>query len=66
MREPWRLTKLVALLAYGDLGTVAPKRGRSRAMRGGSFAAALVVYGYIIAVAMTRSPTPGLFAELMW
>ena len=44
------------LVGYIVLGTVALKRGRTRAMRIAAFVAALVVFGYIVAVAVTKSP----------
>jgi uncharacterized membrane protein SirB2 len=56
----WLTAKVVALLAYIVLGSLALKRGRSRRVRTVSFALALAVFLYIIAVAITRSPLPGL------
>jgi uncharacterized membrane protein SirB2 len=58
----WLTAKVVALLAYIVLGSLALKRGRSRRVRTVSFALALAVFLYIIAVAITRSPLPGLTA----
>lgn len=55
---PWLTAKLVALLVYIGLGTVALKRGRTRAIRAGAWIAALCVFGYIVAVAYTRNPWP--------
>jgi uncharacterized membrane protein SirB2 len=60
LREPWLITKLVALLVYIGLGTVALKSGKTHRIRVGSFAAALMVYVYIIGVAVTRSPSLGI------
>lgn len=54
----WLTAKLVALAGYIVLGSVALKRGRTRRVRGVAFATALVVFGYIVAVALTRSPWP--------
>lgn len=54
----WITAKVLALLAYIVLGTVALKRGRTKALRAGAFAAALAAAGYIVWVALTRDPTP--------
>ncbi|MEW9899185.1 SirB2 family protein [Chitinivorax sp. PXF-14] len=56
---PWLTAKVLALLAYIGLGMVALKRGRSKPVRAGAFALALLTFAYIVAVALTRSPTPG-------
>lgn len=58
LSHPWLMAKLVALLAYILLGTLALKRGRSRAIRTGALAAALVAYGYMLAVAIHHDPWP--------
>ena len=54
----WITAKVLALLAYIVLGTVALKRGRTKGIRAGAFAAALAAAGYIVWVALTRDPTP--------
>jgi uncharacterized membrane protein SirB2 len=56
----WLTAKVLALLAYIVLGSLALKYGRSRRARGFAFAAALGVFFYIVAVAITRSPAAGL------
>ena len=56
----WR--QVVALLAYIVCGTMALKRGRSRAVRSAFFVAALAILAYIVSVAMTRSPF-GVFIQ---
>lgn len=53
---PWLTAKVVALIAYILLGTVALKRGRTKAIRATAFAAALATFGYIVAVALTKNP----------
>lgn len=55
-QAPWLTAKLVALVAYIGLGTVALKRGRTRQVRALAFAGALACFGYILAVAMTKNP----------
>ncbi|HET9339040.1 MAG TPA: SirB2 family protein [Casimicrobiaceae bacterium] len=60
---PWISAKVVALVAYIVLGTVALKRGRSPAIRAAAFFAALATFGYIVSVALSKSPW-GAFARL--
>lgn len=59
LAHPWLATKIGALVAYIVLGSIALKRGRTRAVRGVAFAAAVATYAYIAGVALTRSPTLG-------
>lgn len=56
----WVTAKVIALIAYIFLGTVALKRGRTRETRLAAFIAALAVFGYIVAVALTKQPLPGV------
>ena len=56
--QGWITAKLLALLLYIGLGTVALKRGRTLGVRAAAFAGALATFGYIAAVAVTRSPAP--------
>jgi uncharacterized membrane protein SirB2 len=59
----WLAAKVVALLGYVALGTIALKRGRTRAQRTIALVAALATFAYIVSVAITKSPL-GLFARL--
>lgn len=52
--QPWLTAKFFGLLAYIFLGSLALKRGRTRAQRAGFFALALLAFAYIVAVALTR------------
>ena len=54
----WLTAKLLALLLYIVLGSIALKRGRTRNQRIAAWFAAQAVFFYIIAVALTRSPLP--------
>jgi uncharacterized membrane protein SirB2 len=54
----WLTAKLVALVAYIALGIIALRRGRSKRQRIAAWLAALAVFGYIVAVALTRDPSP--------
>ena len=52
----WLLAKVVALVVYIALGTVALKRGRTRGVRVAALFGALATFGYIASVAITKSP----------
>jgi uncharacterized membrane protein SirB2 len=52
--QNWLTAKLLALIVYIGLGTVALKRGRTKGVRTAAFVAALLVFGYIVKVALTR------------
>ena len=54
----WLTAKLFALIAYIVLGTVALKRGKTRSRRIAAWFAALLVFGYMVAVALTHDPLP--------
>ncbi|MEG1118000.1 MAG: SirB2 family protein, partial [Janthinobacterium sp.] len=56
--QPWLAAKLCALLAYIVLGTIALKRGKTPAVRGAAFALAVLVFAYIVAVAVTKQAWP--------
>jgi uncharacterized membrane protein SirB2 len=56
----WLTAKLVALVVYIGLGMIALRRGRTKRVRAAAWLAALAVFGYIIAVALTRRPMPWL------
>lgn len=53
---PWLATKIVLLLVYIVLGTIALKRGRTLRIRAIAYVAALAVFGHIVATALTRNP----------
>lgn len=54
--SPWLTAKIVALIAYILLGSVALKYGRTKPQRAGAFAAAVACFLYIGATAMTKTP----------
>lgn len=58
LRAPWLTAKLVALVVYIILGSLALKRGKTRRARAVYGIFALACAGYIIWVAMTRTPIP--------
>jgi uncharacterized membrane protein SirB2 len=56
----WLTAKVLALLAYIVLGSIALKYGHSRRVRALSYGMALGVFLYIVAVAIARNPAAGL------
>lgn len=54
----WLTAKLLALLLYIVLGSIALKRGRTPNQRIAAWFAAQAVFFYIVAVALTRNPLP--------
>jgi uncharacterized membrane protein SirB2 len=57
----WLTAKVVLLLAYIVLGSIALKRGRTKQIRVAAFVAALATVGYLVTVARAHHPL-GLFA----
>ena len=56
----WLTAKFFALIAYILLGTIALKRGKTKAQRIAAWAAALLVFGYMATVAREHDPFPFL------
>ncbi len=59
--QPWLTAKVVALLVYIVLGTIGLKRGPTKTIRIAACIAALLVFAYIVSVALSHNPY-GLFA----
>lgn len=57
--ESWLTAKVLALVLYIGLGTIALRRGRTLRVRIGTWIAAQIVFLYMVAVAVTRSALPG-------
>jgi len=55
----WLTAKVLALLLYIGLGTVALRRHRSREVAIASWLVAMLVFVYIVLTAITHSPTLG-------
>ena len=58
----WLTTKVVLLVVYIVLGSIALKRGRTRGIRIAAFIAALATVGFLVTVARVRHPL-GMFAS---
>ena len=54
--QAWLLAKIIGLLVYIVLGTVALKRGKTKPIRMSALVLALLTFGYIVKVALTKSP----------
>ncbi|PWG64807.1 SirB2 family protein [Sediminicurvatus halobius] len=54
----WITAKLLALIAYIVLGTIALKRGRTKGVRSAAFVGALLVFAYLVAVALSKQVVP--------
>jgi uncharacterized membrane protein SirB2 len=55
MEQPWLMAKIIALVVYIGVGLVALKLGRSKQVRLYAWLLGLVLFGYIISVAVTKS-----------
>ncbi len=61
--QSWLTVKVVALVVYIGLGVIALRPGRSKQVRSGAFVAAILVFAFIVSVALTRHPL-GVFHSL--
>ncbi len=52
----WLTAKVLGLIVYVILGSIALKRGPSKPIRAAAGVVALAVFGYIVSVALTHSP----------
>ncbi len=65
-RSPWVSAKILGLLVYIGLGSVALRRTapgrapRPKALRAAAWALALLTFGYIVSVALTKRPEGAL------
>lgn len=60
LSSTWLMAKIVALLLYILLGTIALKRGRTKKIRLTAWLSAQLVFIYIVTVAITHHPLPWL------
>lgn len=52
--QAWLTAKVIAVVAYIVIGAVALKRGKTKAIRTGAFVVALLLFGYIVKLALTK------------
>ena len=55
MEQPWLMAKIIALLAYIAVGLVALRLGRSKRTRLVAWLLGLVIFLYIVSVALSKS-----------
>ena len=53
---PWLAAKIVGLLLYIAIGMVAFRFGRTKAVRATAWVVAMLTFGYIVSVAVTKDP----------
>lgn len=58
LSNPWLMAKIIALLLYIFLGTIAIKRGKTAEIRLAAWISAQLVFIYIVAVALSHNPLP--------
>ena len=58
LAHSWLGAKLLALLVYIVLGSIALKRGKTREVRGTAFVAAILVFAYMLSVAFSHRTLP--------
>lgn len=56
VQMPWLNAKIIGLLVYIVLGSIALKYGRSKPVRVAAFVGALATFAYIVSVAVTKNP----------
>ena len=54
--QAWLTAKVLLLVVYIVLGTLALKRGRTRATQAICYLAALLVFAFIVSIAITHNP----------
>lgn len=61
LNQPWLAAKIIGLLLYIVIGSIALKRGKTRAARITAWLGAQAIFAYIVAVAITKNPQPWLY-----
>ena len=54
--QPWIVAKIVGLVLYIIVGTLAIKRGKTPASRATAAVVAVIIFLYIVGVALTKQP----------
>jgi uncharacterized membrane protein SirB2 len=54
--QPWILAKIIALILYIGVGTIAIKRGKTARTRGIAALVAIAIFAYIVGVAIRHDP----------
>ena len=56
LAQSWWTAKVIGLIAYIVCGAIALKRGKTKKVRAVFFVVALLIFAYIVLVALNRSP----------
>jgi uncharacterized membrane protein SirB2 len=56
LQQPWLMAKIIALLVYIGVGLVALRLGSNKRIRLYAWLLGLVIFVYIVSVALTKSP----------
>ena len=56
--QDWLTAKVVLLVIYIGLGTIALRRGKTKAIRVGTWIAAILVFATIVLIAIHKTPIP--------
>ena len=56
LAQSWLTAKVIGLIAYILCGAIALKRGKTKTVRAVFFVVALLIFAYIVLVALNRSP----------
>lgn len=62
LNSPWLLVKIAGLLVYIGLGTLVMREQASSAIRWCAYLLAMLVFGFIVSVALNKSPA-GIFSD---
>lgn len=54
--QGWLIAKIIGLIAYIIIGTIALKRGKTKTIRVVAFFVAIIVFAYIITTAHSKTP----------
>lgn len=57
-QQPWLMAKIIALLVYIVLGTIALKRGKTKNQKIIAWFLAIIVFVYMVLVAKIHNPLP--------
>jgi uncharacterized membrane protein SirB2 len=57
--QSWLTAKVIALIAYILVGAIGLRYGRTKRIRATAWIGAILIFGYIVGVALSRSPTLG-------
>ena len=56
LAQSWLTAKVIGLISYIVCGAIALKRGKTKTVRAVFFVVALLIFAYIVLVALNRSP----------